>query len=205
MFKILLCSVVFAANAEKTFEALGHMIGRNLQELSVPVDMEAVAKGLLEASRGQNPPLSEEECVAALASMEREQKLRDAVAFLQENQKKENVVSMVEGKLQFEILRQGEGDRVEKLHSPLLRLTQEIRGERSSPLEQVVSLEEAFPGLQLGVLGMREGEVRKLYIHPELCEDLTEGDLLTIEVSVMQVESPPAHRRSAEEDVLLIR
>lgn len=54
----------------KVSEALGHMIGRQLEHLGLDLDMEAVVKGLKEESQGKNSPLNDDECMSAINALQ---------------------------------------------------------------------------------------------------------------------------------------
>ncbi len=78
MFKILLFLMVpFMGHTSdldiaKISEAMGHIIGKNLQELGIDLDLDAIVKGLKEESQGKTSPLNDEECVQAIANMQEE-------------------------------------------------------------------------------------------------------------------------------------
>ena len=97
---------------EKFSEALGHLIGQQLQSLEIPLDLNAIVKGIQDEREGASSPLTEEECVSALNLLmqesllnKKEKNLQEAENFLQNNQKKENISSLEEGKIQFEVLK----------------------------------------------------------------------------------------------------
>jgi peptidylprolyl isomerase len=54
----------------KISEAMGHIIGKNLQELGVDLDIDAIVKGLKEEAEGKSSPLNDEECVQAIAELQ---------------------------------------------------------------------------------------------------------------------------------------
>lgn len=56
----------------KVSEAMGHMIGKNLEELGLDFDLDAIVKGLREESEGISSPLNEDECVQAIAVLQEE-------------------------------------------------------------------------------------------------------------------------------------
>jgi hypothetical protein len=78
MLKTLLClslaTTAFCSDFDvsKVSEAVGHMIGKNLNNLGLDFDVEAVAKGIKEESEGKNSPLNEEECVQAINALQEE-------------------------------------------------------------------------------------------------------------------------------------
>ena len=60
-------------------EAIGHLIGKNLETLGLEFDLDAVVRGLQEESEGKSSPLNEEECVQAIAILQ-EEKMEATVA-----------------------------------------------------------------------------------------------------------------------------
>src|SRR6187431_3329759 len=59
-------------DVEKVSEAMGHLIGKNLQDLGVDIDLAAVIKGIQDASKGKESPLNDDECVKAIAILQEE-------------------------------------------------------------------------------------------------------------------------------------
>ena len=162
----------------KISEAMGHLIGKNLQALGLDLDVQAIVKGLQDASSGKHSPMSEDECVQAIAILQEEnfsavaeQNLVEADSFLEKNKKNEDVVSLEEGKLQYKILKEGSGQTVESYNSPIVRYTARyLDGQVFGAVtdDELISLDETIPGLSKGLVGMKEGEIRTLYLHPDL-------------------------------------
>lgn len=191
---------------EKLSEALGHMIGKNLQSLDIPIDLDAIAKGLQDQAAGLSSPMNEEDCVSTLIQLEEAKKLNETLVFLNANQKKEGVVALEEGKIQYEILKKGEGEQVQSYNSPLVRLKNEKDPFETLPKDAILTLDETISGLKLGIVGMKEGEIRKLYIHPDFGFneshplDPNKNSLLIIEVEVIKADaSSEAHEASNAE------
>ncbi len=192
----------------KISEAMGHLIGKNLQALGLDLDVAAVVKGLQDAADGRHPPLSEDECVQAIAVLQEEnfsavaeQNLIEADDFLKANQKKEGIVTLEEGKLQYQILKEGEGAAVEPYNSPIVRYEgRYLNGKTfwSAANDELISLEETIPGFSKGLVGMKEGEIRTLYLHPDLGygkqSPLLPNALLIFEVEIIKADgSADAH------------
>lgn len=78
MFKAAIFSIAlvgFAAeplDVAKVSEAMGHIIGKNLESLGLDFDMDAIVKGLKEESEGKSSPLNEDECVQAIVQLQEE-------------------------------------------------------------------------------------------------------------------------------------
>ncbi|MES2121871.1 MAG: FKBP-type peptidyl-prolyl cis-trans isomerase N-terminal domain-containing protein [Chlamydiota bacterium] len=188
----------------KISEAFGHLIGKNLENIGVKFDIAQVIKGLQDEFSGKDSPMSEMECVQAIASVQErvfkeqsEQNLQKAETFLAENTKKEGVVSLEEGKVQYHIDTTGKGSDVELHHSPLIRYTGKYLDGTvfsASKEEESLSLDEVIPGLRAGLLGMKEGEKRTIFIHPELAYGtsgyLPPNSLLTFEIEIVKANAP---------------
>jgi peptidylprolyl isomerase len=56
----------------KVSEAMGHIIGKNLDALGLDLDLDAIVKGLKEESEGKTSPLNEDETVQAIATLQEE-------------------------------------------------------------------------------------------------------------------------------------
>lgn len=54
----------------KVSEALGHMIGKNLESFGLDLDLEAVVKGLEDENEGIASPMTEEECTEAIVHLQ---------------------------------------------------------------------------------------------------------------------------------------
>lgn len=192
------------ADISKISEAFGHILAKNLDHLGVGFDLDKVVQGLKDELSGKKSPMSEDECVQALTVVQEEQfqktasdNLEKAETFLSENAKAEGVVSLDEGKLQYKIEKEGHGTEVQPHFTPLIRYTGKYLDGSvfgASKEDELVSIDETIPGLQEGLLGMKEGEKRVLYIHPSLAYGtsgyLPPNSLLTFEVEVIKAHSP---------------
>lgn len=56
----------------KVSEAMGHIIGKNLEALGLELDLDAIVKGLKEEQQGILSPLNDDECVQAIAHLQEE-------------------------------------------------------------------------------------------------------------------------------------
>ncbi|MBY0529202.1 MAG: FKBP-type peptidyl-prolyl cis-trans isomerase [Rhabdochlamydiaceae bacterium] len=190
----------------KISEAFGHMIGKNLDNIGVEFDIAQVIKGLQDASAGKNSPMSEAECIQAISAVQEKlfkdqalSNLAEADQFLSENTKSSNIVSLENGKVQYKIEQAGSGASVEDHFAPLIRYTGKylngtVFGEAKE--EEKISLDEIIPGLKAGLIGMKEGEKRTVYIHPDFAYGtsgyLPPNSLLTFEIEVVKANAPQA-------------
>jgi peptidylprolyl isomerase len=185
-------------------EAFGHLIGKNLQNIGMKFDVAQVVKGLQDSLAGKESPMSEMECIQALTAAQEkafkeqsQDNLKKAEVFLQDNAKTTGVTSLENGKVQFRIDKEGKGSALESHYSPLIRYTGKFMDGTvfsTSKEEEKICLEEVIPGLRSGLVGMKEGEKRSVYIHPDLAYGtsgcLPPNALLTFEVELVQANAP---------------
>lgn len=188
----------------KLSEAFGHLIGKNIEGMGVQFDIALLIKGLQDAALGIESPMTEAECVDAIASAQEyafkeqaKENLEKANTFLLENEALEGVIALEEGKLQYKVEQEGTGATVEPHFSPLIRyvgkyLDGTVFG--ASKEEELLCLDETIAGFTKGLIGMKEGEKRVLYIHPDLAYGTTgylpPNTLLTFEVEVVKADAP---------------
>lgn len=198
--------------SSKVSEAFGHLISQNMESLGVKMDIQAVVKGLQDAANGKDSPMSNDECIQALTLAQEkvhkdkaEANLKSAETFLTSNARNEDVISLDKGKLQYKIEKSGSGKEVEPNFSPIIRyvgkfLDGSIFGQ--SKQDEVISLEETIPGFSKGLVGMREGEKRTLFIHPEYGYGtqgfLPPNSLLTFEVECIKANDPEETKEKPE-------
>lgn len=197
-------------DAAKISEAFGHLIGKNLESMGFKFDIAQLIKGLQDAAAGRDAPMTEVECVQAITAIQEQafkqqsaDNLKKAEDFLAENEKKSAVKTIEQGKLQYQIETEGKGAAVQPHDSPLIRykgsfLDGTIFG--ASKEDEILSLDETIPGFTKGLVGMKEGEKRTLFIHPELGYGtqgyLPPNSLLKFEVEVIQANAPHSEEPS---------
>ena len=188
----------------KVSEAFGHLIGKNIETLGIKFDVQKIVKGLQDASNGKTSPMTEMECVQAISAAQEahfkkqaSENLKKAEDFLSKQSSTEGIKSIEEGKLQYKIEKEGEGAEIEAHASPLIRYTGKFLDGNvfgASKEDEMVPLDETIPGLSKGLIGMKEGEKRTLYIHPELAYGTTgslpPNSLLTFEVECVKASTP---------------
>jgi len=188
----------------KVSEAFGHLIRKNLDNVGVKFDMAQVMKGLQDSINGKESPMTEMECIQAIAAVQEKifkeqcvENLKRADSFLADNAKTKGVISLEKGKVQYLVTTQGAGNPVADHDSPLIKYTGKFLDGSvfgSSKEEEKISLDEIIPGLKAGLLGMKEGEKRTVYIHPDLAYgvngQLPPNSLLTFDVEIVKANMP---------------
>jgi peptidylprolyl isomerase len=183
----------------KFYESLGHIIGKNLEEIGMKVDVSQVMKGIKNAQDGKKSPMTEEECLKAFTSLQEkylkilsEKNLKEASELLSKNHINTSIIELEGGKVQYQIIIPGKGERLQIYHSPIVRYTGKyLNGTKFISLEEKISLNEIIPGFSKGLVGMKEGEKRIIYIHPDLGFGKNSNPpnaLLIFEVELLQLE-----------------
>lgn len=189
-------------------EAFGHLIGKNMESLGVSLDMQQVVKGIRDAAEGKASPMTEEECIQALTMVQENlfkkqaaENLERAETFLCKNAQNKGIVSLHQGKLQYKIEKPGKGLEVQPHFTPIIRfvgkyLNGSVFG--SSKEQEALSLDETITGIQEGLVGMKEGEKRTLFIHPDLAYGtnglLPPNSLLTFEIELVKADGGESDR-----------
>lgn len=132
-------------------------------------------------------------------------KISEGLGYLVEKCSEEKVYSLQEGKIQYKIIKEGKGSSVQPYNAPLVRSNGHFLSGDFFTLgceEEIFNLDEILPALKEGILGMKEGELRVIYIHPELIpqtkEDAKLKELLIFEVEIIKADvSSEAHAASA--------
>ncbi len=192
-------------NVEELSEAFGHFIGKNLESPGFEFDVEAVIRGIQNAVEGHPSPMNDEEYEQALSYIQEnafqvlaEQNLKEANEFLKNNAHSESVIEIEEGKVQYEVKKEGEGKPVAESAAPLIHykgsyLDGSIFGSSENSDPVAIPLDQTIPGLSKAIVGMKEGEQRKIFIHPEegygTTSHLPPNSLLVFDVEVLQSDT----------------
>lgn len=235
---LLVCGISFSDNQklqqsqvgdeldiELISEAFGHFIGRNLRSPGADFDLESVIKGIRDGATGSPAPMSDQDYEISMTKLQERafetmarENLEAANAFLQKNNLEQGVVELDPGKLQYVILEQGSGETVEQHSAPLIHYTgkyldgtifgcsEETGGPITIPLDQTI------PGFSKGMLGMKQGEKRRLFIHPDLgygtLGNLPPNALLVFDIEIIKAnaeeDSSIGSTNSVEEDFALL-
>lgn len=191
---------------KKLSEAFGNFIGRNLQSPGLSFDLEGIVKGIREGAAGQPSPLTEKEYEEMMAAVQEKAfkeistaNLKAANDFIEKNKKENGVTEVVPGKLQYSILKEGNGAVVEAHSSPKVHYTGKYQDgtvfgsseEMGGPI--TIPLDQTIPGFSKGIVGMKEGEKRRLFVHPDLgygtTGQLPPNELLIFDIDVVKANA----------------
>lgn len=181
--------------------SLADLLWSNLNNYSPHYDLTLVLERLKELSNQKVSPRTSREYQQMLLTVLEKTRLNQAKMDLQKTEEllkalkgKPGVTEVIEGKLYYEQLQPGDGPAVTLQSSPTIHYVEsspqgEVRSTRKQDQAIKVSLGDTLRGFALGVEGMRVGERRRIYVHPDLAYGkLVEGapqELVTFEVHVI--------------------
>lgn len=186
-------------------KAFGHLIAKNLTDNpGYQFDLKQVITGIQEELEGVPSPLTEAQYEDAIAKIQKQcfdeiscQNLEQANTFLTQNAQKNEIAELVPGKLQMEILQEGSGPSITESSTPLVHYTGRYLDDTvfgtSEKMEPIaLDLNDAIAGFKQGLIGAKEGEKRRLYIHPDLGYG-DSGFLLPNALMVFDIEVLKSH------------
>jgi peptidylprolyl isomerase len=203
-------------------ETMGHLLFENLQTQHLNMNIDSLVKGIENANAGAAAPLSKQEFIEllskyknSLVKVQGQENNRIADDFLTENKQAQGIVSLNDGKIQYIILQEGDGKIVRENDSPLIEYegklldgtvfdSTKLRGQPA-----MLPLKSTIPGFKMAVAGMKEGEKRKIFIHPELGYGtqgrLPPNSLLIFEVEIVKADGTktsddPNYRKLPDEE-----
>ena len=191
----------------KISEAFGHFIGKNLKTPGVNFDLESVIKGIRNGAEGKPAPMSDKEYEQMMSAIQErafqavsEENLKAANAFLVKNKEVSGVVELENGKLQYKIEKQGSGEVVGPHASPQINYSGQLidgtvfNSSSESGGAITIPLDHTIKGFSSGIAGMKEGEKRRLFIHPDLGYGTTghfpPNSLLIFDIEVVKANAP---------------
>lgn len=200
---------------KRVSEAFGNFIGKNLKAPGMNFEIDSLIKGIRNGYAGQPSPMNDKEYEVMMTRIQERaykqlstENLKAANDFLAQNSKKEKVVEVVPGKLQYKILQPGQGAAVAEHDSPQIHYVGKfIDGntfgsskEAGGPI--TIPLDQTIPGFSKGILGMKEGEKRELFVHPEMgygtTGQLPPNSLLIFEVELVKANAPQPAEDAAD-------
>lgn len=200
---------------KKVSESFGNFIGKNLKTSGLNFDIDAFLQGIKDGINGKPSPLTDKEYEKQMMLLQEmafkkltEENLKIAESFLLKNSKEKGVTEIEPLKLQYVIVKQGSGAEVKEGSSPEIQYTgkyadgtvfgssQDTGGPITIPLDQTI------PGFSKGLKGMKEGEVRRIFVHPDLgygkTGHLPPNSLLIFEVELIKADNPEANKEEGK-------
>jgi len=197
-------------NVKRISETYGHLIYKSLNNPTLQLGADNVIQGIQDARDGKRSPMSDQEYEEAIANIQEfafkemsEKNLQAANDFLAKNATAEGVVELEPGKLQVLIQQEGEGEEVTDETLPTLHYTGKyidgtVFGSSDKEHPSSINLKHTIPGFRQGIVGMKVGEKRTIFIHPDLgygtAGQLLPNALLIFEIEVVSVEPLPQEK-----------
>lgn len=192
-------------DTDKLSETLGHLIVRHLDNPGFQFNVDKIMAGMRDEKEGKAAPMNEEEYEQTIAMIQEnlfmqlsQKNLAAAAEFLEKNAQEEGIIA-TNPKLQYKILQEGSGDIVGPDSIPLVHYTGKLldgstfSSSRESNNPIALPIKQTIPGFSEGLVGMKKGEKRTLYIHPELAYGvsghLPPNSLLIFEVEIMETDT----------------
>jgi peptidylprolyl isomerase len=215
VYRILLCfmpCLLSAANTQDNVsqysEYVGYTLGKELQILNLPYDVEAVARGLKKFKEGIKPNyiesvVDESEFILQLQGELFEKKAAENKKHTEEFFcslcKNSRLITVVEKQLYYEIVKEDSGSSSVRADSkPLVHYAvytfEDIKlADTFADGEPVrISLCEMVPGFSKAILGMKKDERRKIYVHPDLAYKrggvVPPNSVLLFDVAIIQLD-----------------
>lgn len=187
-------------------EAIGVLMAKSIQSLGINYDSDKVVQGFKDTLQGRDNK-SEMECVEIVAQAQEAVfkemaalNLKKTEEFLNQNKSALGIKELEANKLQYKIEKEGNGPVVDENCTPIVRYTVKFLDEaieEPSKDESRINLreEELIVGFKKALIGMKEGEKRIVYIHPDLAFKTKDynrhtNSLLTFEIEVVKADAP---------------
>jgi peptidylprolyl isomerase len=191
----------------KVSEAFGNFVGRNLKSPGVTFELESIIKGMRDGFAGKPSPLNDKDYEALMGKIQQQaykqlsaENLKAADEFLAKNAKEDKIIVIEPGKLEYKIIKEGTGETVKEHNSPQIQYEGKFLDGKSFGSSKdaggpiTIPLDQTIPGFSKGILGMKEGEKRILYVHPDLgygtTGHLPPNSLLIFEIELVKANAP---------------
>ena len=135
------------------------------------------------------------------SSNNRKKSNRDSELFFQKIADDPNTQCLVPNKLYIRTLREGSSEKSIGLSCKSIKANYLIRDVNGKPISGVYkgdqpskfNLENLIPGLAHGVVGMKEGDIREIYIHPDFAygtySEFGSGKALQVQIELIDIEN----------------
>ncbi len=188
-------------------EAIGVLMAKSIPPLDLKYDTDKVVQGFKDALQGHEKLKTEMECVQVVVAAQEAvfkemaaENLKKTEAFLSQNKTVSGIKELEANKLQYRVEKEGSGAAIESNSTPIVRYSAKFLDESADEVSAEenridLSEEDLIPGFKQALLGMKEGEKRSVFIHPDLAFKTKEynrhtNSLLTFEIEVIQANAP---------------
>jgi len=174
-------------NKDRISYSLGFQIGRDFKKEKMDLDADAFLKGVNDALARKKPAIEQEEMTSTLSDMKKklrtrqraekvemvERRLGGGKKFLEENAKKEGVITLESG-LQYKVLREGTGekpgptDKVKVHYKGTLIDGTEFSSSYRKGEPKIFHVNGVIKGITEALQLMREGAKWQIVLPPEL-------------------------------------
>lgn len=200
------------AEMVKISQAFGNFIGRNLNSPGIKFDLESIIQGMRDGVAGKPSVMTDQEYEAAMTQLQlkafkelTDENLKTANDFLAKNAKEANVKELVPGKLQYLDLQEGTGATVLEHNSPMIQYSGKFADgtvfgssvDAGGPI--TIPLDQTVPGFSKGIVNMKEGGKRRLFVHPDLGYG-TAGQLPPNSLLIFDIEVVKANAEQSKDD-----
>lgn len=193
---------------KKVSEAFGHFIGKHLKSPGMDFDIDGVIKGVRDGASGKPAPMSDKDYEKMMLLVQKnaiektsKENLKAADEYIQKNSKTSGMIELQPNKLYYQIIKDGQGEVVGPHATPQINYSGQFvdgtvfgSSDETGPVS--IPLDQTIPGFSLGIAGMKEGEKRRLIIHPELGYGMTghlpPNSLLIFDIEVVKANPPEA-------------
>ncbi len=170
-------SQVLKKNQLSVSDDLAHVLWNVMKSYDGEYDFQELVSTLskLNERKIKDKPL--DECYSSLlealekkASEKTDLNLQIANSFLQKLETTPGINEIVKHKLYYKIIKPGKGESISNFtHSPLISFKEKtLSGEILSEYNSIrIPLSETISGLQKGLVGIKVGEKREIFIHPD--------------------------------------
>ena len=172
---------------DKESYSLGHQFGQSLKAQGLDINLEAYVSGIQDVLGGKNPLLSQEEMQKTVLELQKrlmaarqmeskgtaEKNLSEGKAFMEENKKKEGVITLPSG-LQYKVLAEGAGkspkvaDQVTVNYKGMLINGTEFDNSYKRGQPATFKTNGVIKGWTEALQLMKEGSKWQLFIPPQL-------------------------------------
>lgn len=188
----------FLANAEaghKTYSFYtGYLLYQDrLRNHELPLNFQEVLEGMKEAHSGEIDKDEIKKFYDCHHDQLKEEKLAEANRFLNQISAQDGVKELIKDKLYYKIEKSGTGPEITE--DPLIQYkVKTLVGGKEEQFHQIpepksILLKATIKGFSLGVQGMRIGEKRLLYIHPDLAYGSASAKITPNSLIIFEVEA----------------